>query len=171
MSNKNSNFPAAELNRIDKDFTVDTIRKLRRIAPVERPKSNAEVRERIDEYFSFCEAEKIRPGIEGLALALGVTRTTLFNWTRQHGCDAERAQLIQQAKQYIITFLEIAGNTGNLNPPCWIFSMKNVAGWTDQLSIEAVNPNTVSLPSESIEQIVERRRHDAVELPKKPDLD
>ena len=47
-----------------------TVRK--KIKLKNEPKTDEEVEERINEYFSFCERSSIRPGIESLCLSLHI---------------------------------------------------------------------------------------------------
>lgn len=60
-----------------------------------------EIKQRIDEYFSFCQQSSIRPGIESLCMALHISRTTLFNWNNGTGCSEMCQELIQSAKAFI----------------------------------------------------------------------
>lgn len=168
MGEKVSNYPPAQLERIEKSFCADTIGKLRHISGKGKPKDNKELKERINEFFSFCEAEQIRPGIETLSLALGVSRMTLHNWSRQIGCDAERSEIINSARQAIIAFVEVAGMSGHLNPATWIFTMKNIANWSDQISIETVTNQQTTITAQTLEEIERRRLQSPKEMPTMP---
>lgn len=109
-----------------------------------------QVRERIDQYFEFCIQNDCRPHVEGLALAVGVTRQTLWNW-RNSG--KKRGQIVDQAVQLICSLTESWGITGKLNPACFCFVMKNHFGWKDNITVEAVpaNYHDVELSPEEIE--------------------
>ena len=75
-------------------------------------RTNAELRQRIDDYFRFCQGSSIRPGIESLCLSLGITRMTLLRWSRGEGCDQERQEIAQAARQMVVAYIECAGLSG-----------------------------------------------------------
>lgn len=154
MSNKNSNFPTNQLNRLPEGTSAEIVSCLMELSGKGRPKTEQELKNRITEYFNFCAARDFRPGVESLALALGTTRTSLWNWCRQEGCSAEWAEICKQAKQTVLVFLEQCNLTGKLNPASAIFYLKNWGNYVDTLSLE----NVTDTP--------ERRALTAAELPK-----
>ena len=93
-----------------------------------------QVKERIDQYFQWCISHDARPHVEQMALALKVTRQTLWNW-RQTG--NERGKIIENAVQVIASLTESWGINGKLNPVVFIYICKNHFGWRDTVEIEA----------------------------------
>ena len=120
-------------------FVTETIECITDIASMGAtvPQTADEYRTRINEYFSYCSEHHQRPGIESLSLSLGLDRRR-FN-ERCHGSKGQEIQEIcVKAKQCVISFIESAMNSGKLNPAAAIFSLKNVAGWQDSVSIETI---------------------------------
>ena len=95
--------------------------------------SDDAVQERITEYFTYCIDSDIRPGVEGMAMALGVNRRTLWDWemgnTRNNS--VVRSDIIRKGKQFLALYLENLASTGKINPVTWIFMMKNHFGYKD----------------------------------------
>ena len=127
---------------------------LRNLPPIDITNPE-QVRQRTEDYFNFCIANDSRPHVEGLALAIGVSRQTLWNW-RQAG--RERGAVIDQAVQLIASLTESWGITGKLNPACFCFVMKNNFGWKDTYdhTIEAVSrPYEAYRSPEEIARMIE----------------
>ena len=101
-----------------------------------RPHTDQEVGERIDQYFEYCANHGIRPGVESLALALHCDRTTIYKWRKGQGCSQERQRTINNAMQYIFSFLEMLGLTGQVNPATFIWMTKQWMNYKDSISIE-----------------------------------
>ena len=120
MSKENS-YPASA-NQLEPDFVKKTVSDLLEI----------------QNYFRYCQQNGMRPGVEGLALCLGTTRQTLFNWKLQKGCTEERANMIKASLQFINATLESAFLSGKVNPVSGIFMLKNWAGYCDRTDI-AIN--------------------------------
>jgi hypothetical protein len=129
-------FPQQQLDNIPSDDTQQIVHSLAQLHNLGKPKTDEEVSERIDQYFLFCEQSKLRPGIEGLCLALNISRKTLFRWNEGYDCSEYRSELIQSAKSFISAFIEAALQSGKVSPPSGIFLMKNWCGYKDSISIE-----------------------------------
>ena len=67
----------------------------------------------------------MRPGVETLALAIGVSRQTVFLWCKGVNCDAERTEIMEDARAVINGFMEQCILSGKINPASGIFLMKN----------------------------------------------
>lgn len=124
-----------------------------------KPKTDAEIKKRIDDYFLFCQCSGIRPGIESLCMALHISRTMLFKWNNGTNCSRECQELIQSAKSFIGAFIEQAMLGSKISPPSGIFLMKNWLSYKDAISIE-----------ESISNTTEKRALSVAELPKLGDF-
>lgn len=142
MANHKSNYPTAQLDDIDPEFIGVTVTSLMELSNRGTPQNDAELAQRIDDYFRFCADRKLRPGVESLALALDIDRSCLWRWC---GNDAktksdEWIRLCRQAKQMIVAFTEAAMLSGKVSPPVGIFALKNIAGWRDTISFDDATP-------------------------------
>ena len=93
------------------------------------------VRDRIDYYFDYCTQQGLKPVVEGLALAIGIDRRTLWDWensNRRAELSSTRADIIKKAKDYIAFLMSDAAMSGQVNPVTWIFYAKNYFGMTDR---------------------------------------
>ena len=138
MANKNSNFPTNQLNHLPSGTSAEIVSCLMELSGRGRPENENELKSRISEYFEFCASRDFRPGIESLCLALGTSRSTLWNWCRQDGCSYEWAETCRNAKQTILVFLEQCNLSGKLNPASSIFYLKNWGNYVDSFSVENV---------------------------------
>lgn len=145
MSNDISNYPFASVDRqlTGSEQTGLMIRNLRQLGNCGKPETDAELIDRIDGYFDFCEKNNLRPGIEGLALSLGVTRQTFWHWCKGHGSKSDVwIEECQRARATITAFYEQIFSKGMISPPSGIFILKNVAGWKDVISFEEQSRDT-----------------------------
>ena len=149
------NYPQSGLNEISAAAVQDTVRCLLDLRNQGKPQSNAELRQRIDDYFSFCQRSSMRPGVETLALAIGVSRQTVFLWCKGVNCDAERTEIMEDARAVINGFMDQCILSGKINPASGIFLMKNWMGYKDTVSIE-----------EGVQTTEPRRALTAAELPR-----
>ena len=117
----------------DNSAAVENMLYIYNMAPIDIDSETA-VQERIQEYFTYCIGRDIKPGVEGLAMALGVNRTTLWDWEtgrRRSEVDSTRADTIKKAKQFLALYMEHLAQNGKINPVTWIFMMKNHFGYKD----------------------------------------
>lgn len=134
-------YPQEQLDSVEPSAVQEIVSSLKQLHDRGKPQSDAEVRQRIDDYFAFCEESSIRPGIESLSMALHVSRQSLYRWSVGEDCSTERAELIQSAKAVIAAFLEQCVLQGKISPPSGIFLMKNWLSYKDTLSIEENMPH------------------------------
>lgn len=135
-----NNYPQAGLDDLEPEVVHHFVSSLRELHDLGRPKTDAEVEQRIDDYFSFCERSSIRPGIETLCLSLHISRTTLFRWGNGIDCSNQRQEIIQSAKSFIGAFIEQCMLGGKISPPSGIFLMKNWLNYKDTISLEENTP-------------------------------
>lgn len=148
-----NNYPQAGLDEIEPQAVQQLVSSLKELHDMGRPKTDQEVEQRIDDYFSFCERSSIRPGIESLCLALHISRTTLYRWSNGEDCSAYRQELAQSAKSMIGSFLEQAMLSGKISPPSGIFLMKNWLSYKDSISIEETVPHAESKHTLTLEEL------------------
>lgn len=154
-----NNYPQAGLDEIEPGTVQQIVTSLKELHDMGRPKTDAEVKKRIDLYFDFCQRSSVRPGVQALCLALHISRTTLFRWNNGEDCSTYRQDLIQSAKAFIDAYLEQAILSGKINPPCGIFLAKNWLGYKDTISLEEAAPETNSqkaLSSEDIRKLLNK---------------
>ena len=137
---KRNNYPQAGIDEIETTAVQEIVTSLKELHDLGKPKTDEEVKKRIDDYFSFCQHSSIRPGVESLCMALHITRTTLFNWAKGTSCSEERMELVQSAKAFIGAYIEQAMLGGKISPPSGIFLMKNWLSYKDTISIEESMP-------------------------------
>lgn len=100
--------------------------------------SDEEVEDRIIQYFQYCFDNDIKPGVEGMALAIGVDRKTIWDWEvgrSRSQAGSSRSDLIKKAKQILADYMENLTQNGKINPVTAIFLMKNHFGYRDQQEI------------------------------------
>lgn len=145
MANRESNYPAPAADRAlnGQATTGETITSLLDLAKQGKPHTDEELETRLNDYFSFCGRSCIRPSIETIALALGVSRVSFFQWTRGNVGKSERwTAACQKAKQICVCFLEQSLISGKISPPSGIFLLKNVGDYHDTFSFEEGIPLT-----------------------------
>lgn len=117
--------------------------------------SDKEVEDRIKLYFDYSMQEGLKPNIEGLALAIGISRNTLWEWEtgRSRGISSNsRGDMIKKAKDYIAFLMSDAVMDGKINPVTWIFYAKNYFGMKDSQDINII-PTTAATPEVPIDDI------------------
>lgn len=139
-----NNYPQAGLDDLEPAAVQHIVSSLKELHDKGRPQTDEELKQRIDEYFSFCERSSIRPGIESLCMSLHISRTTLFRWSNGIDCSSYKQELIQSAKSFIGAFIEQAMLCGKISPPSGIFLMKNWLNYKDTISLEEAMPQTDS---------------------------
>ena len=157
---RKSNYPTAQLAQIDgKAYVKETITSLRQLHNKQKPRTEEELRERIDSFFEFCSERSLRPGIEQLALSLGVSRQAFYLWCNGDNCSEEWRRICEGARQFIVAFIEALSLHGHLNPATSCFVLKNWAGYRDAVEIEpvAVMKEKEALPASMLPRLVPDR--------------
>lgn len=121
--------------------------------------SDKEVEDRINMYFDYCVKEGLKPVVEGLSLAIGISRKTLWDWENgiRRGESSEfRADIIKKAKDYIAFLMSDSALDGKIFPATWIFYAKNYFGMKDTQDINIIPTNPLDrnmTPEEIMKQI------------------
>lgn len=127
------------------------------ISKLPKVETDEELIERVDWYFQFCASNDIRPGVEGLALACGVDRRTLWDWQVGNSRSGTmRGEIIKEAKQRLAMFHEALMLYGRINPVTGIFLAKNNYGYTDRTELEVTTGNNLLGPQLTPEEIAKR---------------
>lgn len=98
---------------------------------------------RINQYHQFCIDNDIKPDLSGLALAIGVTRKTLWCW--ENGVDSNKPQSVRNAikrgrainENILVTMMQ----NGRINPIPALFLLKNNFDYRDVQDV-VITPNT-----------------------------
>lgn len=120
--------------------------------------SDQAVEDRIDYYFCYCGNEGMKPTISGLALSLGVSTATLWDWeTGRSRADVSpaRSEIIKKAKNYIEFIMDDAAMDNKIFPATWIFYGKNYFGRKEVQEIEVKAAGQL-LPTMSPEEIAKQ---------------
>lgn len=98
--------------------------------------------ERVDLYHSFCIENDIKPDMVGMALAIGVDRSTLWRW--ENGVESNKPQavrnVIKRGREINELMLSQMMQNGKVNPVVGIFFLKNSHGYKDQQDV-VITPN------------------------------
>lgn len=108
----------------------------------------AQVEERITWYFNHCSELELKTSVAGLAVAIGVDRTTLYRWANEDRRNNQpHGNMIKRAVNMILYNTEIYAQDGKMNPAIAIFLLKNHGGYTDQqqITLEA-KQNSIDAP-------------------------
>lgn len=124
------------------------------------PKDNAEMAERLNDYFRQCNEGQI-PTVEDMALALGVTRQTLWEWENVRRVNPERANMIKKAKEIMAGIDAKLAAEGKIPQVVYIFRAKNFYGMKDQQDV-VVTPNVDPLGDRRSEEELTQKYLDSV---------
>lgn len=150
--NPNSNFPNAQQPTLKPGEMGDIVAAMEELRELPEINTNApdELEKRVKFFFEWCIEKQLRPGVELLALSIGVSRQTLWNWEQTGG---RKGEIVGRAKQVIASLLEQWSICGKINPATSCFLLKNHFGYRDQYEVAAVPVNPLnSLPTK--EEIV-----------------
>jgi hypothetical protein len=141
VANKNSNWPAAQKPGIPVEQMREQVKEfneLRKLGqqPLDRKDPQA-LEERIDTYFAWCAQYGIKPSVEGLCLALNISRQALWKAEQEEN---ERGAVVRSAKQLMSALLEAWQLDGAVKETTAIWLQKNYYGFRDQLDIAAIPP-------------------------------
>lgn len=147
-------YPITEaVEMVDGNTSQEIQRALKKLYDLPKVSTNSEISKRIDSYFQFCEDNKLRPGVSQLALALGVSRGTLWNWSEGKYCDDERKRICSKAISFIQAYVEQLFVSQKINPVSGIFLMKVWNGWKETTTLEMVSNNSALQADKTPEEI------------------
>lgn len=135
------------------------------------PKDNEELVERINEYFRDCAEQDRIPTIENMALALGVTRATIWDWENRYTANHERSDIIKNAKEIMAGIDAALVQEGKIPQVTYIFRAKNFYGMKDQQDV-VLTPNTSPLGEQKdAESIQKKYLEETYGVPELPPVD
>lgn len=108
----------------------------------ERVRSDDELCERLNWFFSVCAETQQIPNVEKMANAIGVHRNTLQSWETgtKPGFSTATGKIISQAKQILASIDAELATEGKTQPVVYMFRAKNFYGMKDQQDV-VVTPN------------------------------
>ena len=113
-----------------------------------------QVAERIQQYFSLCDQNDMKPSVEGLSLAFGTDRKTMWRWVNgieSQSMPDEVRHVIKKAYTVLNNLMVEYMQNGKINPVAGIFLMKNNMSYTDSTEIVVTPNNPVADPSSAEE--------------------
>ena len=93
-----------------------------------------QLKERTAEYFADCAESQLIPTMESWAVALGVSRKTLYKWFGLM-TNEEVHDFLEQTRSIISSINSQAAFQGAINPVTWIFYAKNRFEMSDKTEI------------------------------------
>ncbi len=100
----------------------------------------AQVEERIQWYFNHCATDDMKPTVNGLCNALGISRDTLCQWKNEGTRAATHSDIIKKAYKILEQMWENYMMNGKINPVAGIFLGKNMFNYQDKQEV-VVTPN------------------------------
>lgn len=148
---------------ISDDMNAQLLEHLYKYWKLPTAKTDEEIAERIEFYFNDCYKNKVKPTLEGCALAVGVTAGTFSNWAdKESKSDFDRFAISKRIKTLLSSFDASLLINGKLNPVAYIFRSKNYYGMKDQ-SESIVKHESNLGETKTPEQILEIIDADVVE--------
>jgi hypothetical protein len=100
-----------------------------------------QVENRINEYFTMCAVDDVKPTVKGFLNALRVAKSTLWEWKQGNLRAGTHQAIIVEAYDLLEEMWEHYMMNGKINPVSGIFLGKNNFGYSDKQDI-VVTPNT-----------------------------
>ena len=162
--NTRSPAPAARHNRElmeneeGRSFLAEAVRAGRLAFKMKPVQSNAELLERIDQYFETVENRRVPPTVEEFGLFIGYTSHQLFDWMSGHsrgfpdqpypGCTT--ANVCQKVVNLLHTLDAAQVAKNQMNSVAYIFRSKNYYGMVDkqEITVEASQKDQPLSPDE-----------------------
>jgi hypothetical protein len=109
--------------------------KLSRLPKISMQDFNA-VHDRVERYFEICSEDDMKPSVAGLALALDIDRTYLWEIRAgRKGKNLDIANLLKKAMNILDLQMNDYMQNGQINPVTGIFLMKNHFGYADKQEV------------------------------------
>lgn len=120
-------------------------------------KSDEELTERINDYYSRCAETGQTPTVEELYLSTGYAISTVKDWEsgRHKGFSPETAAIIKKAKGFMQTFDAKLVVSGKLNFLAYCFRAKNYYGMVDKQEM-VLTPNQPQIEGLTPEQLQQK---------------
>jgi len=113
------------------------------LSPMQLPEvdrdDRSQVEKRILDYFKMCIDNDIKPGVAGICLSLGITRSAWQQW----GVGKHRpgySDIVEKSRIVMEAIMEQYMLSGKINPVTGIFLLKNNFGYADKSEV-VLTPN------------------------------
>lgn len=149
---RKSNYPVAAVPTATPSEIGDTLRSVLRWYKQPHVKTDEECAERLENFFNTLAEAGELPTVEKMALALGTTRMSLWNWENGLQCSPARTAMIQQAKGILAAMDAELVSAGKIPQVTYIFRAKNFYNMKDQTDVVVTpnNPVGAVLPEEEL---------------------
>lgn len=137
------------------------VKKLAESKKIDRTTKNVckVLKQRCEDYYALCGDYDAKPTIEGLALAMGISRQTLlrwasnfYDWNRQANTKEVLEPEVAFLNSQMVTYL----TEGAINPISGFFMLKNSFGYSDATE-HIITPDNSRLTSR--EQLLEEAKN------------
>lgn len=127
--------------------------------------SNAEqVANRVSEYFKICGEDDVKPSVAGLALALDIDKSYLWELrTGRKGKNPDVANTLKKAMKLLDAQMVDYMQNGKINPVSGIFLMKNNFGYADKQEV-VVTPNSPMGEVQDNKQLEEKYQESVIDV-------
>ena len=126
-------------------------------------KSVEEVTQRIVDYFSICAEDDMKPSVAGLALAMDIDKTYLWEIrVGKKGKNPDVADAIKKAMKILDLQMVDYMQNGKINPVSGIFLMKNNFGYADKQEV-VLTPNSPLGDTKDTKELEERYAESVVD--------
>lgn len=126
-------------------------------------KSVEEVTQRIRDYFTICAEDDMKPSVAGLALAMDIDRTYLWEIRAgRKGKNPDVANTLKKAMKLLDLQMVDYMQNGKINPVSGIFLMKNNFGYADKQEV-VLTPNNPLGDTKDTKELEERYIESVVE--------
>ena len=121
-----------------------------------------QVANRINEYFSICAQDDMKPSVIGLAVALDIDRRRLWEIREGvRGGNKEARDLLKKAMSLLELQMNDYMQNGKINPVSAIFLSKNHFGYADKQEV-VVTPQSPLGEGQDVKQIEDRYKESIV---------
>ena len=147
-----ANFPQLIENKVASSDVQKWLNSVLRWYGRELVKSDDECAERLQEFFQVLSETGELPSVEKMALALGTTRMSLWNWENGIQCSPRRQHMIKQAKEMLAAMDADLVSNNKIPQVTYIFRAKNFFGMKDQTDVVITpnNPVGAEVPEEEL---------------------
>lgn len=141
---------------VEPNDTTDILSKMKILWELPKPNTNEELAERVYWYFfDYCLPLKMKPSIEGVTMALDISKETFSSWGKGEK-SRFHSDLVKKCREMVQMFLSQATFEGKLNPAVWMFYGKNYFGMSDKQEV-VLTPNQ-SINDVDVQAIQERMK-------------
>lgn len=119
----------------------------------------AQLQKRIEEYFVWCVEKNEKPSVPGLALAIGVHRTTLWRWSKDE--NDPRNKTISKAYALLEMLATAYLQDGKINPVAGAYILNNGFGYSNAQEL-VIRPGPPLGEQKDLEQLRQKYADDMV---------